>query len=833
MGRITDTQVKELRRELQGGSSLKKSALKAGMDRKSAHKYREGKMPRERRAARSWRTRSDPLAQVWPELAAELERAPGLQANTLLAVLQERHPGEYGNEVLRTLQRRVRQWRALWGPAKEVFFAQVHEPGRLGSSDFTHMSELGVTIQGQRFDHLVYHFVLTYSNWEHVSVCFSESFASLSEGLQNALWVLGGVPRRHRTDRMTLAVHPDGNPEAFTQNYRALMAHYGVTAEATNPASGHENGDCEQGHRRFKEGVEQALLLRGSRDFASRVDYERFLHTVQERRNAGRGKRLAEELPQLAALPARRLESLVRLSVKVSQGSTIRVQHNIYSVPSRLKGEWLEARVGAETIEVWYAEQLQVTLPRLRGQDKHRIDYRHVIDWLVRKPGAFARYCYQADLFPTSRFRQAYDELLRTLSERLASRAYLEILQLAAQGSESAVDGALAKLLAEGRPLNRAAVETLVQSDTNLSLTALVQVAAVDLHSYDGLLPSLFAEPTAISCGGLISQEREEAKDGTGTEGVAGDVFAGIAPAGDAAGVRSSGAPGAAGVVELPGFSERAGGAGGAATASEPHRPAVEGVAAAVGEELAEPGPETLADQGGAAVAQLVVGGFSGSARECVGVRQCGLGKNAQFVRAGSGVGAAGPADPVHDDEPVGAGVAQGQTRPGPEVPAQATEPLGRLTDRRPGLCATEPGRNGGVVHARGGTLRAWQRAGHEQPGVLAVGADLQGSDDDSGGHRPPGAPLRDPGTQCAQLSSGGGQEGTPDSELNKPVDTCRRRCVGPPWGSGEAPLASAPVVVAARPLPLLRLAPLPRTPKAECLKQCRWGFLIVAKGER
>jgi hypothetical protein len=137
------------------------------------------------------------------------------------------------------------------------------------------------------------------------------------------------------------------------------------------------------------------------------------------------------------------------------------VQHNIYSVPSRLKGEWVEARVGSETITVWYAEQLQLTVPRLRGQEKHRIDYRHVIDWLVRKPGAFARYCYQADLFPTSRFRQAYDELKRTQSERVASREYLEILQLAARGSESAVDAALAKLLAEGRVIKVAAVESL------------------------------------------------------------------------------------------------------------------------------------------------------------------------------------------------------------------------------------------------------------------------------------------------------------------------------------------------------------------------------------
>src|SRR5271154_7537443 len=230
MARITDAQVKELRRQLLSSSSLQRAALKTGMDRKSAAKYREGKMPRERRAARTWRTRLDPLSAVWPELRAELERAPGLQALTLLTWLQERYPGKYGNELLRTLQRRVRQWRALAGPAKEVFFRQVHEPGRLGSSDFTYMNGLAVTIQGQRFEHMVYHFVLTYSNWEHVTICFSESFASLSDGLQNALWALGGVPKRHRTDRMTLAVHHEGQAEQYTAKYRALLAHYGLDA---------------------------------------------------------------------------------------------------------------------------------------------------------------------------------------------------------------------------------------------------------------------------------------------------------------------------------------------------------------------------------------------------------------------------------------------------------------------------------------------------------------------------------------------------------------------------------------------------------------------------
>ena len=255
--RVTDAQVKELRRLLNQGASLVKAAMKANMDRKSARKYRDlGHLPSEARQPRTWRTRLDPLADVWPELAEQLQREPRLQAKTLWDWLQQTQPGKYPESVRRTLERRVRQWKAQHGPAKEVFFRQVHAPGRLGASDFTSMNELQVTIGGVAFPHLAYHFVLTFSNWEHVTVCFSESFSSLSAGYQNALWALGAAPERHRTDRMTLAVHHDGQAELFTAKYQALLAHYAMQPEATNPASGNENGDVESSHRHFKEAVE-------------------------------------------------------------------------------------------------------------------------------------------------------------------------------------------------------------------------------------------------------------------------------------------------------------------------------------------------------------------------------------------------------------------------------------------------------------------------------------------------------------------------------------------------------------------------------------------------
>ena len=173
-----------------------------------------------------------------------LELNPGLQAKTIFQDLQRRYPGRFADPQLRTLQRHIRRWRAMSGRPKEVFFAQVHEPGRLGASDFTDLSHLGVTIQGQRFDHLVYHFVLTHSNWEAVTVCFSESFESLSEGLQNALWELGGTPQRHRTDRLSTAVNNMIDSRAFTQRYQGLLAHYDLVGEKIQARQAHENGDA-------------------------------------------------------------------------------------------------------------------------------------------------------------------------------------------------------------------------------------------------------------------------------------------------------------------------------------------------------------------------------------------------------------------------------------------------------------------------------------------------------------------------------------------------------------------------------------------------------------
>jgi hypothetical protein len=513
---VTDQQVKKLLGFDAQGLSKQLAADKAGLDPKTARKYRRlQRLPREVSIMeRSWRTRPDAFADVWPEMAQRLEVNPGLQAKTLFNDLQRRFPGRFSDGQLRTLQKRVKAWRATHGPDKEVFFDQVHHPGRLCASDFTRCTDLGVTLNGQPFDHLIYHFVLTYSNWEAGTICFSESYEGLAEGLQNALWQLGGVPQLHRTDRLSAAIPPGGHEE-FTQRYQALLRHYGLQAQAINARAAHENGDCEQSHHRFKTAVDQALMLRGSRDFAGRDEYAGFLRLLFGQLNKARQKRLSEELPLLRRLPAARLESARRLQVRVDRGSTVHVQGNTYSVPSRLIGEWVEARLFAERLEIHYGQQKVQELPRLRGKGKHKIDYRHVIDALVRKPRAFADYRYRAEMFPTACFRRAYDKLVEQRPGG-AAKEYLKILHTAARDGESKVQAALARLMQRQQPLGAAAVEAEVRQSDTPQAVAHATVEAVDLSLYDGLLEGKEAE--------------DDGRDGR--EGGAGGLPEGAAPAG-------------------------------------------------------------------------------------------------------------------------------------------------------------------------------------------------------------------------------------------------------------------------------------------------------------
>jgi len=486
-----DRKVRKLMEEYQKTGNMEVAALRADLDRKTARKYvKSGKLPSEMRGERTWRTREDPFEWDWPEAEGILEDAPELEAKTVFEWLCERHPDRYQEGQLRTFQRRVRRWRALEGPEQEVYFPQEHVPGVRMETDFTWMKELEITICGEAFPHRLCHSVLAYSNWEWGTVCHSESLLALRHGIQTALIRLGRVPREHWTDHSTAATHwigsDDEKERKFNKKYVDLMKHFGMEPRTIRVREPHENGDIESANGALKRRLKQHLLLRGHRDFNSVEEYEVFLGEVMEKANRLRTERLAEELREMRILDVRLLPEYVTEESRVSSWSTVQVRRNTYSVPSRLKGRRVKARVYEERIEIYYHGVHQVTTPRLHGQSKHAINYRHVIGSLVRKPGAFQRYKYRTDMFPSEAFRWAYDALCETCTQQMADREYLRILNHAAQTMECTVEKALLALREQRRPPRWEAVLKLTEP-VRPELPSLVPLS-VDLADYDHLL---------------------------------------------------------------------------------------------------------------------------------------------------------------------------------------------------------------------------------------------------------------------------------------------------------------------------------------------------------
>lgn len=472
------------------------AAMKAGMDRKTARKYvKAGKLPSELQKARTWRTRADPFEEHWPDLERQLVAAPELQAKTLLEDLMMRYPGQYEEGQLRTLQRRVRRWRATAGPEREVMLGQRHRPGEAAQSDFTWASKLGVTVAGERFVHMLYVFVLPFSNWTWATVCRSESMAALRRGLQRALFQLGRVTQWHQTDNSTAATHrlptrkqavdaDSGRKRTFNEDYLALMRHFGMRPRTTAVGAKEQNGDVEARNGALKRRLEQALLLRGSRDFENVEQWQRFIDEVNRKANKGRSRRVTEELAEMRELNVSKLPEYEVLSSVVSEWSTIRVKHNGYSVPSRLIGHELKIHLYEERLEAYLGNDLQLTCERLRGRGGHRIDYRHVIWSLVRKPGGFARYVYREEMFPSPIFRRAYDALQTPHRGTRGDLDYLRILHLAATTFEADVEAALELLLAAQEPISSERVKAVIgppkPPDVPLLLPGVVNLAAYD-----------------------------------------------------------------------------------------------------------------------------------------------------------------------------------------------------------------------------------------------------------------------------------------------------------------------------------------------------------------
>ena len=483
------------------GQTQEQASAKAGVSERSGRRIEGGEINVLEPKERHWRTRKDPFAEVWDsEIIPLLKKQPALNATTLFEDLQDRHGNKFGNGKKRTFQRRVKAWKALHGPDKEVMFRQVQEPGRQGLSDFTELKDVAVTIAGEALEHRLYHFRLAYSGWSHVTVVLGgESFSALAEGLQEALWRLGGAPLEHRTDSLS-AAFKNLSVEAqkdLTERYEALCAHYAMVATRNNRGVSHENGAVESPHGHIKRRIAQALLLRDSADFATLEDYRQWLDALVGRFNRRCGEALAMEREKLQALPARRTTDYSEQVVPVTTSSTIEVKRVLYSVPARLIGERLRLHIFDDRIEAFVGATRAVTLPRVYAVNRERarcIDYRHLIDALARKPQAFRYSQLREDLLPNATYRAIWQHLDSHLEARAACKRIVGILALAARAEcEQAMGAYLIAQIAAGDIPSLHALEQRFEPAGNagaiLDLDAL-QGTQHPLSLYDSLLPS-------------------------------------------------------------------------------------------------------------------------------------------------------------------------------------------------------------------------------------------------------------------------------------------------------------------------------------------------------
>ena len=484
---INQQQLTRLVTEFQWEGNLSMSAMKAGMDRKTARKYvRAGVVRLPEREPRLWRTRADPLGAVWAHAEEYLRAAPELEATALFERLLLTEGAALQEGQLRTFQRRVRQWRLEHGAEPEVIFAQEHRPGEVMQVDWTHAKELAVSIAGQPLDHLLCQAVLPYSNWQWATRCQSESLLSVRHGLQAALQRLGKVPERLQIDNSSAATHQisGGGKREFNAEFLSLVEHYGLQPRTIGIQCPNQNGDVESHNGHLKRRLLQHLLLRGYRDFASVADYDHFLEGVLVQANGRRQAKVAEELAVMRELPPTQLSDYDEVDCRVSSHSTIRVKNVTYSVPARFIGRRLRARVTEQQVVVYHEREPVAELLRSKGR-RAVIDYRHVIQALLRKPGAFARYRHREELFPNATYRAAYDKLVRDHGQRPGELEYLRLLKLTAELGVSAVDGLLSELV--GSAVAPWRTESLRRFLCPTLAVPLVE-PTVDLALYDALL---------------------------------------------------------------------------------------------------------------------------------------------------------------------------------------------------------------------------------------------------------------------------------------------------------------------------------------------------------
>jgi len=758
---------------LREGESVASIARRLRMGEKTIRKYREAnRLPSQiEQPVRTYRTREDPLAEFWDEIAERLAKESRLKPYAILDWLKQKYNPPEGEEgdvrvpdsIRRTLERRVQRWKLEHGVEQEVIFPQVHYPGDVIAFDFVVMNALKVTIGKKPFEHMMFHAVFTYSNWEYVHLCHSESFEALSAGLQDALHHAGGVPRRVRSDSLSAAVKNLSSDKEFATQYRDLLDHYGVEGHRITVRKPQENGDVESSHGHFKDALDQALRLRESRDFDSVDDYMAFVRQLITRRNRPREKAFLEDVAALSPLPAQRRSTCTSAMVTVKSDSVIRVKRNAYSVSSKYIGLHVEVRIHQDHLELWYRNGCLERMPRQFGCGKEAIDFRHVIDSLVRKPGAFRNYKYVNHMYPTTRFRMAYDQLLSNTTEASAVKQYLKLLHAAKHEGLDLIDDILRCFLTEGKAIRADDVLSIVKTQQTLPAPTDVNVDAPDLSEFDSLLQhkdvyddkeasNISSQPTGAPDEVELAAYDRHVEAAGPTEGLTTpDISRAPCDTGRPGGARAVDthpvplAPGRAGMpVEIP----------------EPHRPLDARRQSPGGKDMGGVPVVSSAASCDAAIRNTSPGELLGSPGQCLDIWTSGLGENDAALGAGGSTREERSPGLLRDMSDVGPGVAACET--GPAIGAGDQEaPQVRCVDhRRLGVRPTKPRGDGGSVYAVVGEVRTRQRPAEFESSIFKMGANLQGSDDDRSRDRSIDSSLRDRRTQQhPELSTGRGQE--------------------------------------------------------------------------
>jgi len=767
---ITDVRASQMFLLLHEAESVAGIARRLKMSEKTVRKYRDAdQLPSQiERPRRSYRTRQDPLAEFWGEIEALLQRDPQLKPYAILDWLQQKYNPPTGephvsSSIRRTLERRVQCWKLQQGVEQEVKFPQNHHPGDVIAFDFVVMNSLRITLGGKPFDHMLFHAVFTYSNWEYVHLCHSESFEALSAGLQDTLHRAGGVPRRVRSDSLSAAVNNLSGDKEFATAYQGLLAHYGVKGHRINVRKPHENGDVESSHGHFKDALDQALRLRGGRDFASADDYMSFVRQLVRRRNVPREKRFRDEIATFGPLPAQRRGTSTSIFVPVKSDSVIRVKRNAYSVSSKYIGLRLEVRIHQDHLELWYRNECLERMPRQFGYGKEDIDFRHVIDSLIRKPGAFVNYKYVNHMYPTTRFRMAYDQLLKSTTEASAVKQYLKLLYAAKHEGLDLVDDTLRWFLSQGHPIKADDILKVVASKHQLPAPTAVNVEAPDLSTFDSLLQhkEVYDEQESDYVQGTDEADDEDelaaydqhVEAARSTEGTAAaNVPRTPRVDGRASGTRSLDA------YAVPGGP---GGEGMPDEDSEPHCAFDAQCESLGGQDLGAIRLVSLTAACDATVRNTAPGGLSESPGQLADLWEARLGKDDAVVGARGSTRETGAIRLLRDLSDVGSGVIASQTGSPSGTIHQETPEVRGLDHRRPGLRPAESRGDGGPIHTPLGTVRARQCVSQLESTVLEMVADLQRSDDDRGGDRQADPSLGNHRTQHPKLSTRGGQEET------------------------------------------------------------------------